>query len=274
MDSSVKLPYYATDVPLPLPTEAEIENALNISPEYEGKGVNLVEEENMLFVQEMTKVPVPRVYALYSNPQIGKNYIVMEHIARETLAKLWASLTGAEKESIVAKLHSYNTTRSYTSCHHQVTMSIDKQTLLDEIFWTQHTEAMINSSFITEAALNKAMVWKYTHDSRPHYKADFYCQCLPHIFCGHKLMFTHGDCQHKNIMIQSDPQWMTANNRTLEIVILDWEKSGWYSSYWEYCLAVCALCWDDDWGLWIEKMLDLFISEVSWLQILRLELWS
>ncbi|KKZ63733.1 hypothetical protein EMCG_01967 [[Emmonsia] crescens] len=122
MGSSVRLPYYATDVPLPLPTEAEIENAPNISPEYGGrrvvqvgchyvvkfgKGVNLVEGENMLFVQKMTKVPVPRVYALYSNPQIGKNYIVMEHIAGETLAKLWASLTGAEKESIVAKLCGY-----------------------------------------------------------------------------------------------------------------------------------------------------------------------
>ncbi|KAL2376240.1 hypothetical protein RJZ90_007642, partial [Blastomyces dermatitidis] len=122
MDSSVKLPYYATDVPLPLPTEAEIENALNISLEYGGrrvvqirchyivkfrKSVNLVEEENMLFIQEMTKIPMPQVYALYSNPQIGKNYIIMEHITGETLAKLWASLTGAEKESIVAKLRGY-----------------------------------------------------------------------------------------------------------------------------------------------------------------------
>lgn len=36
MDSSVRLSYYITDVPFPLPTEAEIESALNISTEYGG----------------------------------------------------------------------------------------------------------------------------------------------------------------------------------------------------------------------------------------------
>ncbi|EDN06042.1 predicted protein [Histoplasma mississippiense (nom. inval.)] len=80
--------------------------------------------------------------------------------------------------------------------------------------------------------------------------------------------------QRKNIMIRSNPQHTTAGNQALELVILDWEKSGWYPSYWEYCLAVCALRWDDDWGLWIEKMLDPFIPEVPWLQMLCLELWS
>ncbi|EEQ88985.1 phosphotransferase enzyme family protein [Blastomyces dermatitidis ER-3] len=288
MDSSVRLPYYAADVPFPLPTEAEIENAPNISPEYGGrwvvqvgchyvvkfgKGVNLVEGENMLFVREMTKVPVPRVYALYSNPQTCKNYIVMEHIAGDTLAKLWASLTCAEKESIVAKLRGYyKELRQLPSPGYYG--SIGKRCFLDEIFWTRHEEVTINGLFTTEAALNEAMARKYTYDGWPCYRADFYRQCLSHIFCGHKPMFTHGDCQRKKIMIQSDPQRTTASNRALELVILDWEKSGWYPSYWEYCLAVCALHWDDDWGLWIEKMLDPFIAEVSWLQMLRLELWS
>lgn len=33
----------------------------------------------------------------------------------------------------------------------------------------------------------------------------------------------------------------TENNLQLQIVILDWEKSGWYPGYWDYCLGVCAL---------------------------------
>lgn len=40
-----------------------------------------------------------------------------------------------------------------------------------------------------------------------------------------------------------------ADTAGLQIVILDWEKSGWYPAYWEYCPAVCALRWDDDWCL-------------------------
>ncbi|QSS65579.1 rho guanyl nucleotide exchange factor [Histoplasma capsulatum] len=183
-----------------------------------GKGVNLIEGENMLFVQEMTKIPVPRVYALYSNPQTCKNYIVMEHIAGETLAKLWASLTYAEKESIVAKLCDYYKElmpAAITRNTHMMAGLLIKQIFTANVC---HTFSMTTSQ--------------------------------------HLLMV-----QRKNIMIRSNPQHTTAGNQALELVILDWEKSGWYPSYWEYCLAVCALRWDDDWGLWIEKMLDPFIPE-------------
>jgi hypothetical protein len=239
-----------------------------------GKNVNLVEGENMLFVQENTNVPIPQVYALYSNPQMDKNYIIMECIDGETLATLWPSLTSSEKESIVARLRScYKELRQLPSPGYYG--SIGKRCLLDEIFWTRDAEPTINGPFTTEGAINEAMARKYTHDGRPQYKADFYRQCLPRIFYDHKPTFTHGDCQRKNIMIWRDPQrTQTTDNHSLEVVILDWEKSGWYPSYWEYCLAVCALRWDDDWGLWIEKILDPFVSEVSWLQMLRLELWS
>lgn len=91
----------------------------------------------------------------------------------------------------------------------------------------------------------------------------------------HGPTFTHGDFQRKNVQIQR----VIDNSGGYDIpkpqiAILDWEKSGWYPSYWEYSLAVCALRWDDDWCLWIEKVLEPFVSESSWLQTIRLELWS
>ena len=50
-----------------------------------GLGVNLIEGENMLFVREKTNIPIPRVFALYSAPETGKNFIVMERILGQTL---------------------------------------------------------------------------------------------------------------------------------------------------------------------------------------------
>ncbi|RAK85510.1 hypothetical protein BO79DRAFT_231441 [Aspergillus costaricaensis CBS 115574] len=91
MATTITLPYYARDIPCPLPTTSEIDAAPDISLEYGGrriveigdhlvakfgKGVDLIEGENMLFVQENTSIRVPRVYALYSDPSTGKNYIV------------------------------------------------------------------------------------------------------------------------------------------------------------------------------------------------------
>lgn len=50
-----------------------------------GLGIDLIEGENMLFVRENTDTPVPRVFALYSDPKTGKNFIVMERILGQTL---------------------------------------------------------------------------------------------------------------------------------------------------------------------------------------------
>ena len=79
MTTPIKLPYYANDVPAPLPTNAKIEAASEISLAYGGRriveigdhfvvkfglGVDLIEGENMLFVKENTNINVSRVYAL------------------------------------------------------------------------------------------------------------------------------------------------------------------------------------------------------------------
>lgn len=58
------------------------------------------------------------------------------------------------------------------------------------------------------------------------------------------------------------------------LVALDWEKAGWYPSYWEYCLAICSLRWDNDWCLWVNQVLEPFVAEAAWIQALHLELWS
>lgn len=64
------------------------------------------------------------------------------------------------------------------------------------------------------------------------------------------------------------------DSQKLQIVVLDWEKSGWCPSYWEYTLAVCALRWNNDWCLWLEKALEQFAAKAACLQTIRLELWS
>ncbi|KAE8348077.1 hypothetical protein BDV28DRAFT_144391 [Aspergillus coremiiformis] len=289
MATAFTLPYYAADIPCPLPTDTEIDKAPDISLEYGGrrvvaigqhlvvkfgKGVNLTEGENKLFIHENTNIRVPKVYALYSNPSTDKNYIIMEKVPGQTLQSLWPQLSPSEMESIVAILHEYfSELRKLTPPSYYG--SLGNRCLLDEIFWTHDPEPAINGPFISENALIEAMALKYTYDGRPPYRADFYRQCLPRVFRNHGPTFTHSDFQRKNVQIQRVMDNNSGHdNPKLQVTILDWEKSGWYPSCWEYCLAVCALRWNDDWCLWIEKVLELFDSESSWLQTIRLELWS
>lgn len=285
METPFEIPFYAADLPCPLPSSAEIENAPDISLQYGGRrivavgqnfvvkfglGVNLIEGENMLFVRRNTNVSVPRVYALYSDTNTGKNYIVMERIIGQSLLSAWPQLTTLEKKRILSDLQ-----RSFEELRHLPSPnyfgSFGNRPLLDEIFWTQEPDPLVNGPFASEKHLNEAMIQKYKYNGGPPYRAEYLRKCLPLVFKGHEAVFTHGDLQRKNIMVREK------NNQSREeasLVIIDWEKSGWYPRYWEYCLAVCALRWDDDWALWIDSILTPFVYESAWLQTLRLELWS
>ncbi|SMR49216.1 unnamed protein product [Zymoseptoria tritici ST99CH_1E4] len=266
MESVLSIPYFAPNPSVPLPTDAEIDAGSDISLAYGGRrvvevgshfvvkfgeGVDLMEGENMIFVQEKTAMPLPRVYALYS--RASKNYIVMERIAGQTLSSLWSQLHASEKESIVEMLRSYFSELrnlpppTYYGC-------LGRRRLLDGIFWTVALEEpAINGPFDSEAAFIEALPLKYTYDGRSGYRADYYRQTLPQRL--------EGDSQHPQLS-------------TWRIHIIDWEKSGWYPTYWDHAMASCALRWDDDWCLWVQKALDPYPSEAAWLQIIRPELWS
>ncbi|KAL4948021.1 phosphotransferase enzyme family protein [Aspergillus filifer] len=250
MASLVSLPYYASDIPCSLPTDTEIDNAQDITLECGARRFVRVGKQfvNLLFVQENTKIPVPRVYVLYTSPETARNYIVMEQVHGETLQSLWPRLTSPEKDSIISTMRAYfDELMSLPSQGYYVSLS--GRSLLDEIPLNPRN------------ALNDAFALKYLYNGRSRFRADFYRQCLPSSFRDHQPTFTHGDFQRKNIIVQRAKDEAG-------------EKSGWYSSYWEYFLAVYALRWDDDWCLWVEKTLDPFVSEAAWLQTLHLELWS
>lgn len=285
MKASCSIPFYAADLPCPLPTNSEIENAPGISLEYGGRrvvgvgqhfvvkfglGVDLAEGENMLFVRENTNICVPRVFALYSDTKTGKSFIVMERIIGETLLAAWPQLTQTDKQNILSDLRiQFNQMSQLPSPNYFG--SFGKRKLLDGIFWTEEPDPLINGPFDSEESLNEAMLRKYTHNGGPHYRVEYLRKCLSLIFRGHKATFTHGDLQRKNIIIREKFQH---DDERPQVVLIDWEKSGWYPVYWEYCMAVCALRWDDDWPIWIDTILTPFVSEAAWLQSLRLELWS
>lgn len=242
--SPIKLPYYAPHLPSSLPTAAEVDTAPDISPEISGRRivavgehyvvkfglqVNLIEGENMLFVQESTETPIPKVYALYSDPGTRMNYIVMERIQGQTLLSLWLDLTTSEKESVVTTLREYfHELRRLPSPNYYG--SLGRRPPLDEVFWTPGSDPQhgINGPFDSNEAVIEAMVRKYIYDGGLPYRAEFYRLCLPRGLPDRDgPTFTHGDFQRKNIMIRTHPGVpLTMRNLTSLIVVLDWEKSG------------------------------------------------
>jgi aminoglycoside phosphotransferase (APT) family kinase protein len=283
----LRLPYFADPeaLPRPIPTLNDIESSEELLYEAGGSKVvgigpyvvkfgpqvDLAEGENMLFVAHTTSVPVPLVYALFRNTHGDKSYIIMARITGNTLKSEWPSLSNIQKEVITTKLASFlKELRSIPSPGRYC--SLGNRPLLDAVFWTGSASEKFNGPFHTEAEFNNALLETYKFHNGSQNKAEFYKQTFPSILRDHPPIFTHGDFQRKNIILRS----VGDTEHDVDLVLLDWEFSGWYPSYWEHSKTLFASWWDDDWGLWVNRIFapDLYLNEWVWMRMLLLELWS
>lgn len=163
----------------------------------------------------------------------------------------------------------------------------------DGIFWAgegNKADPTINGPFETEEALNNALAEKAkvidSFSNLGTYRSDFYRRNLQKVLQNHQSVFTHGDFQRKNIIIRSrEISAMSASfisngddevilEANYDIMLIDWEKAGWYPSYWEFCAASWSFRFDDDWPDHLETIIDACPVEYPWLKTIATELWS
>lgn len=285
MGGHFTLPFFAPPNLLPdsLPTPEAISSSQHVLQEYHGRrvvrvgphfvvkygaGVSLIEGENMLFVKQVSKIPVPDVYALYSSQEDGKkpptNYIVMENVAGESLASCWTSLDATAKSAISEQLRTHFTQMRGISPPGYFGL-LGKRPFEDSVFWTSDgTDAHISGPFDSEQQMLDALVQKHQHTNPLYRKHEFYSRLLPLVIRNHGPVFTHGDFQRKNVLVKSDGT----------IALVDWEAAGWYPPFWEYAMTLFSCRWDDGWHSWVVKILDEYPNEYTWMNMLFRELWS
>jgi hypothetical protein len=291
----IALPFHAAEssLPAPIPSKSDIEKSQNILLDYTGRkvvtvgkhfvvkyglGVDLMEGENLLFVHRNTSIRVPRVYALFTDDNDGKNYLIMEYIAGERADLAWSTFTEPQKTKFSTILKGYfNELRSLPSPGGYC--SIENRPLLDTIFWTDKNSESLSGPFETQAHLNEALIAKYSYNHGSARKTIIYRQAFASLLCNHHPTFTHGDLQSKNIILVRSPSGSPESRNVdldyFEVALIDWEFAGWYPSYWEFCRALfpCGR-WDDDWGIHIPKILDPYWAEWPLVNMLTTELWS
>ncbi len=283
MATRPELPYFAPAelLPAPLPTVAEIlASTTRLSAYWEtpvfrvgghyavkfGGRFKLQEGENMLFVQQSTSIPVPKVYALFYDEETKMNFMVQEYIPGKNLESVWGKLGAAEKQAIVSQLRrNLDELRSIPSPGHYG--GIWRQPTRDFHFTdgTHKDEAYQDSAISgpheTEEQWVEGM-WRCldtrivssTRDQLPYIRRYYHA-----VFKGHQPVFTHANFLPRNVILREDGI----------VVIIDWERSGWYPSFWEYCCSMMILQYNDDWGFWVPKILDEYYCELGWMMCHR-----
>ena len=270
-----------TDSQLALPTIAEIEAAANtlsfpdnftkvvrVKEHFAvkfGNGIPLSEAEAMKFLAANRTVRVPKVYAAFMDPATNRTYIIMDYIPGNDLQKLLPSLTPSEK-SIICRLirDSINQLREIPAPGYLGT--VDRQPYNDGVFRTTGDNPLITGPFANQNEMNRGILKNLAQRESPHY-IRLLQGMVDRTLYGHRTVFTHGDLQPKNIMVERVDDAAAAGDPGFRITLVDWEMAGWYPEFWEFCNATVCCRFKPDWLELIPDILEQYAVEYLMMQL-------
>lgn len=269
--SNLRLPYFAPKevLPGPLPTIPEILAAENVFPCIFNKRfirrvgrhftvkhgeVELDEADNMYFVEQHSdgKILTPKLYAAFHDMDTDSNFIIMEYVPGKSLETVWTDLGEEGRTRVAAQLKGqFAALRSISPEGYYGKLG---RRAYDDIFLG--SDRLACGPFASEPELNAALYGRYAalHPELAGGRGAFYRdRVFPAAMVGHPPVFTHGDLQAKNILVRD------ADGAP---VVLDWECSAWYPSYWEYANALwTSRRWGDDWWAFLSQVLEEHVVE-------------
>jgi len=275
-----RLPYYCDPrlLPAPLPTKQEIEASTRILAQEGwhkvvavgrhfivkyGPTIRQIEGENLLFVNQHSNIPAPRLYAMYRDDD-SKLYLVMEAVDGDTLANLWPTLSSEAKCRIMAKLGSI--VKELRSLPPAVFYgSLTGEGLPHPLFWSRENDPSECGPFQSQNDFNLALakrsrcIWE--ENGKPGYISDFFEKYLSRVLHDHPPTFTHGDLQRKNIIVRPVPSNDPGIEQDYDLTLVDWESAAWYPTYWEYANTMLGFQWDDDWLNMLETVITPYPAE-------------
>ncbi|KAF2801404.1 uncharacterized protein BDZ99DRAFT_528512 [Mytilinidion resinicola] len=182
-----------------------------------------------------SQVPVPEVYGW--RVEGHHVYLYMQLIRGPTLLERWPTMDYQDKQSVCSHLHfilqalrsiKQDPSREFIG---QFLGGPSKDRILEfkpspEPAWT------------SVASFHNWLSWLWRrHAPEPNEIADPWRQLLDD---NSPVVLTHGDLHRSNIIV-------SATSPVQVVAIIDWEQSGWYPDYWEYCKTVYTV---GDWEEW------------------------
>ncbi|ERF76356.1 hypothetical protein EPUS_09324 [Endocarpon pusillum Z07020] len=231
-----------------------------------GAWIKFSEAKNMLFIEQNTTIPVPKVHAVYSHladarkyPEgySGKReyteitYIFMDFVPGATIEKSWDEWDEATIANVQNELKDYiRQLRGIPGGEY--IGSLDRGPVTDSMlrlqadncgniilcsFGISQLTSYLAGPFDSEEEFNielRKTYWKC-------YKREvLICDRLDAMLAAHKhqIVFTHNDLHYSNIMVHDGHI----------SGIIDWSDSGWYPDYWEYTSAMRVMNQRQDWN--------------------------
>ncbi|KAF9630101.1 hypothetical protein BFW01_g282 [Lasiodiplodia theobromae] len=232
-----------------------------------GRRVTMLEAKNLEYVSKNSEVPVPKFFTAFTEPETSSTFIVMEYIDGHELGDIWKSLTPPEKQDVGKQIqNAVETLRALQPPDYFG--SVGRQAFADGVFYYPHgPNPAIKGPFKTEDELNEGMILRMA-EFIPQASQTLMRTLMSTTLRGHKATFTHGDLQPKNIIVRRTGT-KDDGSGMFEIKIIDWENSGWYPEYWEFCNATIGGSSKADWLELVQQIMHVYPQEYLMMQSVR-----
>ncbi|GAP91708.1 putative phosphotransferase enzyme family protein [Rosellinia necatrix] len=203
----------------------------------------------MEFVREKTTIPVPEVYNVYTDKETGHTRIMMEFIDGVELEEAWDNYSQEEKVSVIEQLRGYM--EQLRKIKGTFIGPVDGSWCDDPFFDARRGTY---GPYKDEQEFNMGII-RALHRDKPSISVDLVGDIWLNEMKGHEIVFTHNDFAPRNILVQG----------AKVVAIIDWELSGFYPDYWEYCKALRQPDWDSGWirERALDKILKPWMRELS-----------
>lgn len=231
-----------------------------------GRKVNLIEAETMRFVAANSNTPIPKLYGTLTDPDTNVNYIVMEFIEGQCLDVIWHHLTAAEQEDVKEKLRIAMASLRQMPDQGYIG-SVNQQKCIDGVFYTgDNPDPSKNGPFMSESDMNEGMFRRLAESEPPSSIRLF--RAITSNIAAHRIVFTHADLQGRNIIVRKTDS-DTGDHGKIELTIIDWEMSGWYPEYWEFCNSLIINTFATEWLDIVQDTMRVYTNEYLLMQKVR-----
>jgi aminoglycoside phosphotransferase (APT) family kinase protein len=188
---------------------------------------SLTEAATLRYIRENTTIPVPTVHDAWQTPgPDGGAYILMGWIGDPDVRRLkdyWKSLTDLQKEKIATQLRGFlHQLRSLPQPAHMQGYigPPDGSTIFDTRLRSQPCGPFASEAAFNDFLVSRVQQFMWHPPTRAHIE-----QVQSRLRDDHSIVFTHGDINDRNILIDRDGNIAG---------LIDWEMSGWMPEYWEH----------------------------------------
>ncbi|KAF5867016.1 hypothetical protein ETB97_006862 [Aspergillus alliaceus] len=166
----------------------------------------------MRFLAANSKVLVPKVYPAFVDLESNRTFIIMEYTHGDNLQRLLHLLRPPQK-AIICKLVKDAIIDLQNMPTPGYLGTLKCQLYHDGVFWTTDYKPLISGPFASQEETNRGITERPRQTETSHTLHD------------HRAVFTYGDLQLKNIMVE-EVESREGGSPEFTITTIDWEIAG------------------------------------------------